>query len=376
MAFYLTFFIINILLGYIADKSYKTNKPLLYLALGLVVAIHTIVLGCRDFGVGTDTLVYIDYYFNTAHSINNLHDFLTCDDIDYGFLFLAWICAQFSLDAQSLLIGTELTIILFMLLGMMQYRKIYHIPIWMMMTLYCFMFCLHTMNMMRQGCAMSILFFAFSFFLRKKYKWFIILYILAFTFHSTAIFFSIVPGFYYISQIKKASTQNVLIIGVFVSLVLVYVAYFAVISLIGNMGIISEVYMSRYGAGSEYIQKGTSSSSLRVIIMTIYMILLLFYANKRNIFTRTQFVFYLLLYITMSVFVSYFPRIIAYTDRIGRYITIIMIVYYALILKEKRIPLTYRLLFFVFSIIFDWYTTFFIFEGAEVVPFTSKILGI
>lgn len=78
----------------------------------------------------------------------------------------------------------------------------------------------------------------------------------------------------------------------------------------------------------------------------------------------------------MSVFVSYFPRIVAYTDRIGRYITIIMIVYYALILKEKRIPLTYRLLFFVFSIIFDWYTTFFIFKGAEVVPFTSKILGI
>ena len=91
----------------------------------MVVIANTIVLGLRDFGVGTDTLVYIDSYYNLAETLDNFHEILVIDNaMDKAFLMLAYISTLFGWKSQMLLLVTELFIIFFVVLGLYQLKKI------------------------------------------------------------------------------------------------------------------------------------------------------------------------------------------------------------------------------------------------------------
>lgn len=61
--------------------------------------------GFRDFGVGIDTTVYINSFFESAQMLTSLKDFASFES-DKGFLALAFLASSFSNDSQSLLLVT------------------------------------------------------------------------------------------------------------------------------------------------------------------------------------------------------------------------------------------------------------------------------
>ena len=117
--------IINIFLAHFAEKNYKGNKRKCKLFLFLIVVVNAIIIGLRDIGVGIDTLIYIEYYFQQANDIHNIKSFFSNDNsnLEKGFLFLAWISTLLGDDPRMLLFVTELFIISFCCAGIYEYKK-------------------------------------------------------------------------------------------------------------------------------------------------------------------------------------------------------------------------------------------------------------
>lgn len=124
---YIFILIINLILSYIANIYYdKKFKLVSILSISILVLVNVIFSGCRDFGVGIDTTVYIDSYFNAAQSLGSVKDFFEFDG-DKGFLLLACLASSFSDESQSLLIVTEMFIQTFFYLALWQYKKVENI---------------------------------------------------------------------------------------------------------------------------------------------------------------------------------------------------------------------------------------------------------
>ena len=88
-----------------------------------------------------------------------------------------------------------------------------------------------------------------------------------------------------------------------------------------------------------------------------------------------MFFFMVLLYLTSTIIVQYLPTIMQYAGRIGYYILVVWIPYYAyLISKIKFSPILKVLL--LADMFWDWYMGFIVGNGGNVMPFKSTILGI
>jgi hypothetical protein len=83
--------LINIVISYFADKSFKNNKINCKIYLLFLVIINTVILGLRDFGVGADSVAYVKDYFYFAASLHNFNDFFYESYYDKGYILLAWI---------------------------------------------------------------------------------------------------------------------------------------------------------------------------------------------------------------------------------------------------------------------------------------------
>lgn len=373
MLFYIVFFLINICLAYFADKYKKCSSLFLF----AIVLLNTVVLGLRDFGVGTDTNVYIEQYYRYALSIKNIRDFLSYEHVDKGFLLISCVCVNvYPQNSQCILVGTELFIITFFVLGIYRYHKILGVKMWTMMTLFCFLYSMHTMNLMRQSCAILLLFYAYTFFLEKRTLIYAILQVVAFFFHSSSLFFVMVPIFHMISKVQNDKTRYIFLILLVIGISIALMSYTLFIGYLGELGAISEVYATRYGSGSTY--SGSSYSRLSILIETtisITVIYLIYKAHKRGILNKNSYFFILMLYVSFAVLNQYLPIIMAYVGRVSYYLWLVFMVYYAELLTEKRLPKHLRLFLFLF-ILWDWYNVFIVLKGGEVVPFNSKILGI
>lgn len=98
-------------MSYVANICYdKKYKLVSILSISILVLVNVIFSGCRDFGVGIDTNVYIESYFNASADLQSLKSSWSIEGFDKGFLLLAYVSNLFSDDAQSLLVVTSLFI--------------------------------------------------------------------------------------------------------------------------------------------------------------------------------------------------------------------------------------------------------------------------
>lgn len=86
---YLIILFVNLLLSFIADKTFVQKKTMAVISVSLIIVINTVFSGLRDFGVGIDTTVYIDSFFKSAQMLTSLKDFVSFES-DKGFLLLAY----------------------------------------------------------------------------------------------------------------------------------------------------------------------------------------------------------------------------------------------------------------------------------------------
>lgn len=369
---YIFILIINLILSYIANIYYdKKFKLVSILSISILVLVNVIFSGCRDFGVGIDTNVYIDFYFNTAKSLENIKDFFD-SDVDKGFLLLAYLSYLFSDESQSLLVVTELFIQVFLYLALWQYKKAENISIFVATALFCIIFYCHTLNLMRQFCAISLLAFAFSLFIQGKWKMYIVLQILAFFFHSTSIIFLFVPIFLKMSKMVNIKKRNIYSFIIIFSLLLFVSFYFTALTMLGDFNIVSETYTERYGQTSGYINKG--GYGLMNIFNLLYPIAFVLYAQLEKVTEKKILYFILMLSVTVSI-LQLLSFQIHYMDRLPFYMSFIMFIYLSKIFTSTRMNMVVKIIV-ILLYMFNWYDVYIIHSGGDIYPYKSKILNV
>lgn len=369
---YLFIFIINLALAFLANKCYdRKRKTLAVLSLVALVAINTVFAGYRDFGVGIDTTVYIDSFFHNAQSLEGVKDFLAFDG-DKGFLLLAYLASLFSDESQSLLIVTELFIQVFLYLALWQYKKAENISIFIATALFCIIFYCHTLNLMRQFCAISMLAFAFSLFIQGKIKSYIVLQVLAFFFHSSSVFFIFVPILWYMSKMENTRKRN-FYSGIFVAFLLLFVSfYFSALTMLGNLSIISEIYSDRYGQNSTYVNK--AGYGLMNIFNLIYPIAFVLYTQVKKAIDKRDIYFLLMLSISISIFQLLSFKIM-FMDRLPFYMSFIMFIFLPKIFSSAKMSMAVKTIV-ILLYIFNWHSVYIVHHGGDIYPYKSKILNV
>lgn len=369
---YILLLALTTLFAYFADTLFKKDRrQSIFFIIGIVI-LYTIIAGLRDFGIGIDTNVYIEDYFNTAKSLVSVKEFLSIVSMDKGFLFLCWLSSLISSDKQVVLVVVELWIIAFTMHGAYMLKRDHGMKLWIFVFIYFFMFFGYSINLMRQFCAMSLLFWGFVWLRNGNWKVYVLAQFVAYYFHSSSVIFVLVPMVYFLSYIKNVRSRNYLTIASFIVIIIIMSSFYQYLALLGDLDIISEVYSDRYGKDSEY--QATAGFSILELLNYISIFFLL-YAAYRNKKMPVSYKYILITLYSINFLFVQLRYISAYLDRLSLYISLIYLTYLVYVLSDKRIPLLLRITVVNFTIFFC-YRIFIENLGANIYPYTSKILGL
>ncbi len=368
---------INILLAYQAEKNFAKNKAICKVWLFNIVIINSIIIGLRDIGVGADTLSYIEAYFNAAYLISDFHSLLyfAYEGYDKGFLVLAWVATQWADDPRCLMFITELFIVVFIVLGVYEYKKTLNTNITLFMLLFCLLYQQESVNLMRQFCAMSILFYGYSLFLQKRIKTYCILQVLAYFLHTTSVLFVIVPLFYTLSH-TTGIMKYYFLAGSSVLIILFITFYLSFLGSISDLGIFQEVYAERYGKNSIY--EGSERASFATYLTFIVELFVYYNINKYKIESQSYRYMFLSLF-CVNFLLGLTTMASAFFFRLAYYIGIVFIVYFPIVLKARKTNVNYLFyicvaLFFI-KMVKDIYLKE-LYGEENHLSYTSQILGI
>lgn len=365
---------INILFALLAERKYRTNSiKVCWMYLMFIILINTFFIGLRDYKVGIDTMVYIDLYFDYARYLSGIDEFLTNNsDYDLGFVLLAYLSSLFCSDSHVFMIFIELFIMIFLICGVMEFKKSINFSLPWFFVLFWLLFNNETFNLMRQFCAMVLLFYGYAQFIQKNYKVYGVAQIVAYFFHSSSILFLMVPCFEYLSG-KSGKMKYYYAFAVFAGLILLLFAYYAFLSYIDDMGILKDVYSERYGKGSEYTTD-TLEIGVRYVLQRIIPPIVCYILYKRRLIT-TQFLYMLLVLYISYVLLDAMRFVMIYFSRLGYYIGLIFIVYYSSTFKHLKFIIVPQLLYLLLILIIA-IGTYTVKVGGVGAFYSSKILNI
>lgn len=268
------YFITFVVTGFWAYKAKRGKK--FYSVL--IILWISLLAGLRDETIGTDILVYGNRTFEAARELNfqafiqNTYFGLGIEPL-YG--LLNYIVALFTSNVHVLYFLVE-----FIMISLV-YSRIFQLatPKDVVLGLLIFecLFMGSSYNLLRQGIAMSIVFFASQYLERKQYLKYIILSLIAVGFHSSAIIAVLFLIMYIV--ISKKNTIYTHIIIIITSCVITFL-YSNVINILLDLGIISEKYLMYLGE----VDKGLDIIVILIRIPMLLLILLFYkiYCEKNN----------------------------------------------------------------------------------------------
>lgn len=368
--------VFNVICAFIAEKTYNNNKICCVFSLSLIVVCNTIILGFRDFGVGTDTLIYIDSYFQNAEKIHNIKDLFSDSftDFDIAFLGLSYVSTLFSNDSQALLVCTEFFIIFFLVCGMYEYKKCLNCNLMWFMILFVLLYQRESVNLMRQYCAIALLFYGFTFFMKKKYIIFLVFQFIAYFFHSSSLIFLIIPIFYVISN-TDSEFKYLYAICYFLLIILSLLSFHFILSSFSSMGFFKEIYASRYDELSDFASNsGFGVGRLRYIIL----LLIVYYVYNKKIMPANYVYMFVVLCVS-NMLIEQLVYIAGVLMRTAYYIGIVSILYMSSIFNNKIFEIKMLRRIYIIGLLIIAVNLYN--QGKQTLTggtyiYTSKILGI
>lgn len=216
--------------------SISSRKKIIPLLLSCLIL--SLFAGFRDKNIGSDTDFYPHWYISEIRYIHNLIDLITIEterNLDKGYLFLYWIASWIGNQYWIGLFLTELVISVFTFLGFIRLSRYFKGGIAIFTMAFLLLVFNYTLNAMRQECAISICFFAFSYLWEKKWIPYLCWTFVACTFHSSAIITLALPFLMMISYISNDKKRNLLISFLFLMMCTVTMAFWTLLDMIGDL---------------------------------------------------------------------------------------------------------------------------------------------
>lgn len=309
---------------------YKSNKVLNCIFIGIALLLPALLAGMRDSSVGTDTSHYIRYFEYVKDTGSRVQNFKYLD-LERGFGVFLYLISRFTNNVFWMLFLSELFICFFVWKAIddnvSDQYKVFS------MVLYYLLFYSFSFNIMRQMMAMSILLFSYRYIKKRELFKFLICVVIASLFHTSAIIgFALYPiygvcmGKDSISlQHKKTSQFKLLFRKVVFKLrfLLILVGLCLAVFLLYNgkevIKFISD-YFNDFHAIAEGI--GGSGSPLRY---TLYMILLLICTAYTIQFARTEYMFYIVIFL-LSIILYQIKFISTEAYRVAMYFSLYIVI--------------------------------------------------
>lgn len=127
---------------------------------------------------------------------------------------------------------------------------------------------------MRQLCAVTFTFASYYSFIIKKYRQCLIWLFVAYLFHTSAVGGIIPIAIYYVANVE-AKRRKILVIIYLLALVVVSLAFNALLVFMAGNGILLDVYAERYGKDNNF--GGDFSTSQVLYILIGYLLILISY---------------------------------------------------------------------------------------------------
>lgn len=175
---YIIMLVFSIAMLLIAEK-FKEKKIIKIIAY-VLSGLSFFVVSAIRYDVGTD------YLFRYAPDYINMGQGIDIANLEIGYKVIVWICLLITKDYAILFAVTSAIII-----GLTFYTifKESPYPVLSVIIYFCAGFYFHSLNLMRQYLAISVLLFSYKYLIDKKYIYFAIGVFIAFLFHSVSIIF-------------------------------------------------------------------------------------------------------------------------------------------------------------------------------------------
>lgn len=163
--------------------SKKISKRSIQVYLIIIFIIFGVLVGFRNGNIGNDTVIYLKVFNNISNSGEIIQ---YVPRFEYGYLYLNLILSKITDNEQSILIITGFFTMLIYFLFISKYSKLIWLSIFLFFTLGYFGM---AMNTIRLQIAIVITILSYAFLRKNKLIPFLMLVIIAFFFHRTAIIF-------------------------------------------------------------------------------------------------------------------------------------------------------------------------------------------
>lgn len=258
--------VLSLFFGGIVPKT-KNNK-ILYLILCAVVII--LQMGLRDASIQLTGVYDVKVYFSACKQAMKYSfvDYLSIIEKDYGYYIFNWVVAHVFKNAQVLLFLVAIIICFFTFRFIYKYSTNVYLSVFLFLTLGFYGF---SLTAFRQSIAIAICLWAYDYIKKKKVVPFVLITLLAASFHQTAIVF--LP-MYIIGQLKL-NKNNVFIVAILLMITFVCGDMF--------VGFFNELFKMDYGKEEVVSLIGRVKEFL---IEAIIFLLLYFSLKEKNLYER------------------------------------------------------------------------------------------
>lgn len=258
--------------------AFSGNKFISILLVLLSLLLPIVIAAIRSPEIGTDVKYYVIPHFKTALRCKSFILFSKRFDLSlsseplYGLLL--YLITRFFDNYHVALFVYQAIIILFIYLGLQNFKNVLNVPIWSGMLIYYLMYFNVSLNIVRQSMAVSIVFYAVScLFKGEKIRYFVFI-IISFGMHGSGVLGFIFFPMYILLRKKDLGLKHKDIQKVFVAVLIIGTAILSldkVVRLLVSFGVVRPNMLN-------YLSDGRFSSNyLSPVSVGIYSVLLFAY---------------------------------------------------------------------------------------------------
>lgn len=378
MIVYIICFISSIGCTYIAQKKFeiKRKKEGIFFSI-LAILIPSILAGIRATTVGSDTAGYVERSFYQALNSTSLSSFIEKSELEVGYNVFTYIIAKIFRDIHWILFIIQL--IVCSIVYKMAYDRRNQISMPMLMLVYFTVFYSMSLNIARQAIAIAIILYTIKLMEDKKYIKTVLLFWLAFQFHTSAIFALFLYIIIYINQ-KKINRKSKIMITFFmiVFLIMIVISYEQILYYMTfDLEIIPHKFYNYLN--SDYVNEAIDISLIEVAFKGIWIFLSVLYIiiNKKN---KEYKIDSYIMFLIIDLCMFFISAKVSNAFRMGYYygMTAMMLTIPALtsVFKQDKTNKTISTILIGAILIAYWFYCNILYRGAGIYPYVSDIIPI
>ncbi len=327
-----TLAISSLFFGFGIKRNYRLAK---YLGLALPIA-----LASARYMVGTDYQTYISIYDKVSRM--NLHDFFLANNTfhEVGFFGLIKLSMLLTHGPYLMFALSSAFTIIFFYLGLKKYNPRY---LGLTYFLYLMVIFPSTLNLVRQGLAISIVFYAITYLIDRNPKKFIFWILIAGLFHTSALL--IMPLYFINKFVKENKSYGGIVIKTFLLSSVLYFLLPGVANVLSSTFLFSkyEIYQTTQVVAGNNLTFLLNAIVLGVILIfsrylrkidknvMYYVPLVIIALTLSTVGFRSSFINRISLYLTPFILILITNLAAIFSDRLGKHIATGLVVAYGFI---------------------------------------------